>query len=107
MMVISLRGNADSDVAIAFGEYSRARHAEAKRLALGEVVLDCRELYFLTSSCIKELASWIKWLMALEAGNQYRLTFLMTENLRWQERSFDVLCRMCPTLVRMTTAPAR
>jgi hypothetical protein len=102
-MVICLRGNADSDVASLFGDYLRARHLEAQRLAVREVVLDCRDLYFLTSSCIKGLASWIKWLMSLDPEAQYSLTFRMTPNLRWQERSFDVLCQMCPSRVGMTT----
>ncbi len=103
-ITVTLRGNADSDVSSLFGEYLRGVHAEAARLGVGEVVLDCRELYFLTSSCIKGLATWIKWLMAMEPRTQYKISFLMAPNLRWQERSFDVLCQMCPPLVGMTTS---
>lgn len=102
VITVTLRGNADSDVSELFGEYLRGLHAEAARLGAREVVLDCRDLYFLTSSCIKGVATWIKWLMAMEARDQYKLSFLVAPNLRWQERSFDVLCQMCPLLVRMT-----
>ncbi len=102
-IVIALCGNADSGVAPAFAEYLRSRHAEAQRLAVREVVLDCRELYFLTSSCIHGLADWISSLMALEPSDQYRIAFLTAPNLRWQARSFAVLCQKCPRLVRITT----
>ena len=101
-ITVTLRGNADSDVSVPFGDYLRGVHGEAARLGAREVVLDCRDLYFLTSSCIKGLATWIKWLMAMEPREQYKLSFLMAPNLRWQERSFDVLCQMSPLLVRMT-----
>lgn len=102
-LLATLKGNADSDVASAFGHYLERLHNLAQGAKLREVVLDFRELYFLTSSCIKCLVMFIKRDMALEARLQYRIRLVTTPKLRWQERSFEVLCQLAPLLV--TIAP--
>ena len=102
-ILVRLRGNADSDVAQAFEHYLLRLHDQAMRLKLREVVMDFRELYFLTSSCIKSLGVAIKRLVAEDARSQYHIRFVTTPTLRWQERSFEVLCQLAPLLV--STSP--
>jgi hypothetical protein len=100
-VALRLSGNADSDVAPALGTLLERLHEEAVRVGVNEVVLDFRELYFLTSSCIKCLVVAIKRLSTLDARSQYKLRLVTTPALRWQERSFEVLCQMAPLLVRI------
>jgi anti-anti-sigma factor len=101
-LVVRLSGNADSEVAQALAHYLERLHEEVARAKLREVVLDFRELYFLTSSCIKCLVVAIKRVMAMDARAQYKIRLLTTPTLRWQERSFEVLCQIAPLLVTMT-----
>jgi hypothetical protein len=101
-MVIVLKGNADSHTADPLGEYLLARHEEAVRRSVRDVVLDCSDLAFLTSSCIKEVAVWIRAIMSMDPGTQYKVVFRIVANVRWQERTFEVLCRMAPELLRMS-----
>jgi hypothetical protein len=100
-VIVSLRGNADSDVAGTFSHYLERLHEEVCKARLQEVTLDCRELYFLTSSCIKCLVMAIKRLAAMDARSQYKINLMTTPALRWQERSFEVLCQLAPVVVRM------
>jgi hypothetical protein len=102
-IIVYLRGNADSDVADAFALYLQLLHDIAIATKVREVVFDSRELYFLTSACIKSLVVAIKRLMAVEARLQYKIRLVTTPSLRWQERSFEVLTRIAPLLV--STSP--
>jgi len=101
--IVTLKGNADSDVASAFGHYLDRLHLLAVKSKAREVVLDFRELYFLTSSCIKCLVVFIKRDLALEARAQYRIRLVTTPTLRWQERSFEVLSQLAPVVVTISS----
>jgi hypothetical protein len=67
-----------------------------------EIVFDSRELYFLTSTCINGFMVAIKRLMAVDARSQYQIRFVTTSALRWQERSFEVLTKLAPLLVKIS-----
>lgn len=101
-LVVHLRGNADSDSAVAFERYLEQMHVATLRAGLHEVTLDFHELYFLTSSCIKCLVQAIKRVTELEPPAQYKINLATQPSRRWQERSFDVLRKLAPHLVRVT-----
>jgi hypothetical protein len=101
-VIVTLKGNADSDVAAPFAHYLDRLHQFAVKAKSREVLLDFRELYFLTSSCIKCLVVFIKRDMAMDARAQYRIRLATTPALRWQERSFEVLCQLAPMLVTIS-----
>jgi hypothetical protein len=101
-ITVYLRGNADSDVADTFASFLQQLHDVAVAAKVREVVFDSRELYFLTSSCIKSLVVAIKRLMAMDARLQYKIRFITTPALRWQERSFEVLTKIAPLLVSIS-----
>jgi hypothetical protein len=101
-IIVYLRGNADSDVADTFALYLQQLHDVALAMKAREVVFDSRELYFLTSACIKGFMVAIKRLMAVEARAQYKIRFVTTPALRWQERSFEVLTKVAPLLVSIS-----
>ncbi|HMJ14715.1 MAG TPA: hypothetical protein VK524_25060 [Polyangiaceae bacterium] len=100
-LVIQVRGNADSGVTEEFAQYLERLHRQMLLTGLREVTLDFRELYFMTASCIKCLVDAIRRVMDLEANAQYEICLLTQTKLRWQERSFEVLCELAPHLVRM------
>src|SRR5689334_21549660 len=64
-MVITLKGTADGNTADPLGEYLLARHDEIVQESIPDVIFDCSELAFLTSSCIKEVAVWIRAIMSM------------------------------------------
>jgi hypothetical protein len=103
-LIIHLRGNADSGVSTTLASYLERLHDEATKARLQNMTLDFRELYFLTPSCIKCLMALIKRVTAMDAPSQYRINLLTSPNLRWQERSFNVLCQLAPLLVRTRLA---
>jgi anti-anti-sigma factor len=100
-VVVRLVGNADADVAPALAHFLERLHQESVAAGIEEVLLDFRELHFLTSSCIKYLVVAIKRLETTEPGSQYRLRLVPAPALRWQLQSFEVLCQMAPSLVRI------
>ena len=102
-VVVRLRGNADSDVATAFGRYLEQLHHEIVAAKATHLTFDFRELYFLTSACIECLVLAIKRVVAMDSRFQYKVRLLTTPALRWQERSFEVLYQMAPTLVTRST----
>jgi hypothetical protein len=102
-VVVRLAGNADSEVTAAFAHYLERLHDQLVAAGLREVTFDFRELYFLTSACVKCLVVAIKRLMRLDPRQQYRMRLVTSRSLRWQERSFEVLCQIAPMLVSMET----
>jgi hypothetical protein len=102
-VMVTLVGNADSDVTAAFAHYLERLHDWVMAAELREVTFDFRQLYFLTSACVKCLVVAIKRLMRVDPRQQYRMRLLTSRALRWQERSFEVLCQIAPMLVSMET----
>ena len=100
-VTVRLIGSADSDVAPALGTFFERLHAEVVRTHRKEVVLDFRDLQFLTSSCIKYLVVAITRMTAAERASRYELRLVTAAGLRWQELSFQVLRQMAPGLVRI------
>lgn len=83
-------------VAPALGTFLERLHAEVVRAKLREVVLDFRELNFLTSSCIKYLVVAINRLAETNVESQYELRLVSSPSMRWQMRSFEVLRQVAP-----------
>src|SRR5215203_3679512 len=77
-VTITLKGNADSDVASAFAYYLERLHNLVVGTKLSEIVVDCRELYFLTASCVQCLFAFIRRELALDARARYRIRLLTT-----------------------------
>jgi hypothetical protein len=101
-LVVKVCGNGDMAVIEALGRYLKQVHREALHLASAEVELDFRELYFMNSSCLKALVTWID-----SAGNNgqplYRIRFLTDPKLLWQRRSLEALRRLAPEIVQIET----
>jgi hypothetical protein len=100
VLVVKVCGNGDMSAIEALGRYLKQLHSEALHLAAAEVELDLLELYFMNSSCLKALVSWID--SVENAGKAlYRIRFRTNPKLLWQRRSLEALRRLAPELVRI------
>jgi hypothetical protein len=92
---VEFSGCADNDAQALLPGYFKLMHAEVERSGMTEVVVDIHGLYFINSSCLKAIVTWIDLLNAMASDRRYRIRFLKDPRLRWQTRSFDALHRMC------------
>ena len=86
-----IKGNADYAALDALEMLLTRVHAEAKRLAVGEVVIDLRNLEFMNSSCFKSFVSWINDIQELAQTQQYKVRFRSNPKMHWQKRSLHSL----------------
>jgi hypothetical protein len=97
-LVFQVSGNGDMAAIEPLTRYLKGVHAEALRLGAAVVRLDVRDLYFLNSSCLKSLLSWVSQL-ASDATPAYRVSFVTSPQLHWQRRSLEALRRLAPQVV--------
>src|SRR5262245_43831914 len=90
-MIVRVTGNADMTVTTKLGPYLEQLHAEALRLGVKRMTFDIRELYFLTSACLKCFATMLAAVAQLEPPRRYSVRFLANSNLHWQRRSLEAL----------------
>jgi hypothetical protein len=100
VLVVKVCGNGDMAAIEALGRYLKLVHREALHLPVAEVELDFLELYFMNSSCLKALVSWINS-VANDGNALYRIRFLTNPKLLWQRRSLEALRRLAPDLVQI------
>ena len=101
VVFIKLTGNGDMETPAILGGYLKKVHSEALRLGVHTIIVECEELYFMSSACIKCLVTWIDGILKLEIAERYKIKFQSNPNLPWQRRSFEALRRFAPGLVRV------
>lgn len=99
-----LTGNADYAALDAVELLLTRTHAEAKRLAVSEVIVDLKQLEFMNSSCFKCFVSWITDIQELAQPAQYKVKFLSNAQLHWQRRSLHSLRCFAVELITVTEA---
>ena len=99
-----LEGNADYAALDAVEMLLNRTHAEAKRLAVSEVIIDLEKLEFMNSSCFKCFVSWITEVQELPPPAQYKVRFLSNPQLHWQKRSLHSLRCFAVELITVTEA---
>lgn len=96
-LILKLSGTFDMTSAATLQLYLEQVQAEARKLALLELVIDVVEVYYLGSSCIK---AFITLTVGLQHGTAGMLLRILTNpRLDWQERAFSVLARIAPERV--------
>jgi hypothetical protein len=100
---VKISGNGDMEAPVTLGVYLKKVHGEAQRLGTHRVVLECDELYFMSSACIKCLTMWIESILKLDPMDRYKVKFQSNPNLPWQRRSFETVRRFAPALVHVDT----
>jgi hypothetical protein len=98
---VALNGTGDVRAQEPLEGFLTALHVEASRLHVAEVKLDCRELQFMNSSCLKALVSWIAIVQESELSGQYKICFVSNPKLHWQRRSLNALRCFASDLVRI------
>jgi hypothetical protein len=84
-------GNAHLEAAAVFQAFMTALHQEAMEAGATTVVLDLRELEFMSSSCFKALVALVVAVGALPAGQRYAVRFRQAAEYHWQRRSLHAL----------------
>lgn len=100
-LVLQIAGNGDMAAIEPLSRYLKEVHVETLRTGATAVRLDVRDLYFLNSSCLKSLLSWISQLAA-DATPAYRVCFVTSPQLHWQRRSLEALRRLAPHVVTLS-----
>lgn len=103
---LKINGNGDMETPTTLGGYLKKIHTESLRLRAHSVVVECEELYFMSSACIKCLVTWIESITKLEPMERYKVKLRANPNLPWQRRSFEALRRFAPALVHIESDSA-
>ena len=73
--------------------------AEACSEHVALAILDLRQLVFMNSACLKELAVWISNIQELPVDDRYRIVLHSSPEIFWQKRSLDALSRLASDFV--------
>jgi hypothetical protein len=103
---LKMVGNGDMETPATLGGYLKKIHGEALRLRAHSVMVECEELYFMSSACIKCMVTWIDGIVKLEPAERYKVKLHANPNLPWQRRSFEALRRFAPALVHIDSDSA-
>jgi anti-anti-sigma factor len=74
---------------------------EARRTRAKQVIVDCENLYFMSSASIRCLVGWIGQLKQAPTGQRYTVEFRVNKRLPWQERSLSAIIRFAPEIARV------
>ncbi len=96
---LALRGNADLKVRRQLGEMLGQIHLEACRLGVSRVVVDMRDLQFMSSSCLSCFVTWLGELCELPRSQRIKVRFLSNPDILWQRRSLHALRSFALTIV--------
>lgn len=94
---VKFSGNADSEAAESLDRFLQELHRNLLDDQSTEVQVDLVELYFMTSSCIRALASWVHAVKV--ADTPYRIYLQMNPRQSWQQRSLEPIKRLAPGVV--------
>jgi hypothetical protein len=93
---VKFSGNADSHAVVPLELFLRQLHENLVDSRCTQVQVDLLELYFMNSSCVKELASWIH--MVKITGAAYKVYLHINPRQPWQWRSLEPLRRLAPAI---------
>jgi hypothetical protein len=94
---VKFSGNADSEAAEPLDRFLQELHRNLLDDQSTEVEVDLVDLYFMTSSCIRALASWVHAVKL--ADTPYRVYLQMNPRQSWQQRSLEPIKRLAPAVV--------
>jgi anti-anti-sigma factor len=97
--LVVLKGTADYETRPELATWIRRLHDEALRLRLDQVVVDIRELEFMSSICVNVLVGWLVTIMELPPAQHYRVHFRWNRARFWQRKSLNALSRLAMLIV--------
>lgn len=99
-MVIRFKGKIDdADPGIFMDPTLEEIHQQIVAHGLNEVNADFTELSFLNSSGIKSLIKWIMRQTELAEDQKYKINFLYSSRITWQQTSLKALTYLAPKTV--------
>jgi hypothetical protein len=96
---VKLVGTADMSIRDVLSAFLASVHQRALGDRVSEATLDLRQLAFMNSACLKELAAWIGDIQELPAADRYRIVLHSSPEILWQRRSMEALSRLGSDLV--------
>jgi hypothetical protein len=100
---LSLRGDANLNVAESVARLLMTLHNEVARQKVQSVIVDFSRLEFINSACIKRFVTWISHVRELDAASQYKIRLVADEKVPWQRRSMSALRCVAVRLVSLET----
>ena len=101
--LVVLSGTADFEARPELAAWIRSLHDEVTKLGLSRVVVDIKNLEFMSSICVNVFVGWLVTLMELPPSQHYRVHFRWNRSLFWQRKSLNALSRLAMLIV--TTDP--
>src|SRR3954454_5290472 len=86
---VKFNGNGDSEAVAPLDRFLKLLHKNLVDENANAVVVDLGELYFMNSSCLKALVSWIYKVNT--TGRPYQIRIQMNRRQAWQRRSLEPL----------------
>ncbi|HUS65753.1 MAG TPA: hypothetical protein VMZ28_14480 [Kofleriaceae bacterium] len=96
---VTLSGTADGRWTVPMAEFVAAVEQEAESGPTPVVVVDFRELEFMSSSCFKAFVTWLQHLLDMPDDRRYRIRFVSNPKRHWQARSLRALACFATELV--------
>jgi hypothetical protein len=100
---ICMTGDANVSAVDRVGQVVAEAHAQALRSQSTEVVVDVRQLEFMSSACFKKFVTWIAQVEEVDADSRYGIRFLSNPKIQWQRRSLHALHCFALDLVSVET----
>jgi anti-anti-sigma factor len=100
-LTVKLSGNCDAQAIYLLEAFLLTLHRHAVADALPHVTLDCEELYFMSSTALKALVTWLQKVRTLHPLQRYRVDLQTNRTLAWQARSFGAIRRSVPDVLNL------
>jgi hypothetical protein len=101
-VTVTLQGSCDSEGLQTLEKFLDRLHLEMVRTGGTVVRIDCVRLYFMNSSSVKCLVTWLTKIRLLAKPSRYEVHFLTNDRLGWQRRSFGTIHRSAPDIVTVS-----
>src|SRR5262245_7710088 len=89
--VLRLVGSADGAATRELAALLDELHAELLNRGVAEIVVDLRELDFMSAGCVRELVAWFGRLDDLDATKRYRIRLRSNPAIAWQRHTIPAL----------------
>jgi hypothetical protein len=106
VLTVAFTGNLDMDALALLKDFYVSLHREAAALKVARVDVQLHELYFINSSCLKVLVTWISQVREGAGAEHYPIRFLTNPNLHWQRRSLNALQCLARDLITIDAGDA-
>jgi anti-anti-sigma factor len=100
-LIVKLSGNCDAQAIYLLEAFLVTLHRRAVADAIQHVTLDCEDLYFMSSTALKTLVTWLQKIHTLHPLQRYRVDLQTNRSLSWQARSFGAIRRSVPDVLNL------